>query len=331
MNSFSLILRKVLSENGSRCPECGGIVRILGHELVCSSCGLVQRCMEMNEIQLDESTDDHHFLGYSPGLVDGLGSEIQRRAGVVKDGKGRLIPYDREGLYLRLGDASNNIHTKSQGSDLRIIRLIWGASKLLNIPDSVASATTHLYRKSVRKIRRGNVRYAALAACCLIYVCRGLNDLAPISVRDVLEAFARRGVKLRTRDILKAGFLIESDRPIRRGEDYLYPILDRLVSLIDEKALRRCGFEDRFLLLQTLLSLSSNLLKNVGPDVRRGRNPLLLASAAIYASSKSLSPQSTKSLISQRIVALASGAVEYSVRETYESLKPYCMSRANLA
>jgi len=327
MSSFGLILGKVLGENDSRCSECGGIVRILGHEFVCSSCGLVQRCMGMTEIQLGgESMDDHHFLGSSPGLIDGLGSEIQRRSGTLKDGKGRLIPYDREGLYLRLGGASTSIHLKSQGSDLRIIRLIWGVTKLLNIPDSVALATTHLYRKSVKNVSRVNVRYAALAACCLIYVTRMLNDLTPISLRDVLGAFARRGVKLRTRDILKAGFLIESDRPIRKGEDYLYPILDRLVSLIDEKSLRRCGFEDRFLLLQRLLSLSSNLLKSIGPDVRRGRNPLLLASAAIYASSKSLSPQSTKSLISQRMVALASGAVEYSVRETYESLKPYCMN-----
>jgi len=329
MSNFSLILRKALSENGSRCPECGGIVRALGHEFVCSSCGLVQSCMEMTEVKLDgERLDDHHFVGYSPGIIDGLGSEIIRQAGALRDGKGKLIPYDREGLYMRLGDATYNIHVKSQGSDLRIVRLIWDASKLLNIPDSVALATAYLYRKSVRKIRRGYVRYAALAACCLIYVTR-LNDFTPISVRDVLEAFARRGVKLRTRDILKAGFLIESDRPIRKGEDYLYPILDRLVALIDEKALRRCGIEDRFLLLQRLLSLSSNLLKLVGPEVRRGRNPLLLASAAIYASSKSLSRQSTKSLISQRLVALASGAVEYSVRETYESLKPYCMNDVN--
>jgi len=330
MSSFSLILRKALSENGSRCPECGGIVRILGHELVCSSCGLVQSCMEMTEVQLDgERIDDHHFMGFSPGIVDGLGSEILRKAGTLRDGKGKLIPYDREGLYLRLGDASSNMHIKSQGSDLRIVRLIWDVSKILNIPGSVTLATVYLYRKSVRKIRRGYVRYAALAACCLIYVTRGLNDLTPISVRDVLEAFARRGVKLRTRDILKAGFLIESDRPIRKGEDYLYPILDRLVALIDDEALRRYGFVDRFLLLQRLLSLSSNLLKSVGPEVRRGRNPLLLASAAIYASSRSLSPQSTKSLISQRLVALASGAVEYSVRETYESLKPYCMNGVN--
>lgn len=298
----------------------------MGHELVCSSCGLVQRWFEMSELKFSYENDDHHSLGYSPGLVDGLGSEIQMDAGTPKDGRGQLIPFDREGLYQRLGYASANLRIRSLGSDTRIVQLMWRVSRLLDLPDSVASSAVHLYRSSAMKIRRRNVRRAALGACCLIYVTRGVGDLTPVSVHDVLEAFARRGARLRTREILRAGFLIESDRPVRRGEDYLYPILDRLVSLIDERALRRCGYEDRFLLLQKLLSISRALLKAIGPEVRRGRNPLLVASAVIYASSKLLFPQSTKSLISQRVVALASGAVEYSVRETYESLKQYCLN-----
>jgi len=326
MSDSSFISEKIFRERGSRCAECGGALRILGHELVCSSCGLVQHCLEMSELQFNGENDDHHSLGYSPGLIDSLGSEIQMDAGTRKDGSGKLIPFDREDIYQRLEDASANLRIRSLGSDTRTIQLMWRVSKLLDLPDSVASSAVHLYRSSAMKIKRGQIRRAALAVCCLIYATRWLGDLAPISVRDILEAFARRGVRLRTREILRAGFLIESDRPVRRGEDYLYSILDRLVSLIDERALRRYGCDDRFLLLQKLLSMSRALLKAIGPEVRRGRNPLLVASAVIYASSKLLCPQSTKSIISQRVVAQASGAVEYSVRETYESLKPYCLN-----
>jgi transcription initiation factor TFIIIB Brf1 subunit/transcription initiation factor TFIIB len=327
MGDFSFISATRLRESGTRCAECGGNLLVMGHELVCSSCGLVQRCFEISELYFSYEGDGHHCLGYSPGLLDGLGSEIQMDEGNPKDGRGQLIPFDREGLYQRLGDASAHLRIRSLGSDTRTVQLMWRVSRLLNLPRSATSSAVHLYRGSATKIRRGNVRRAALAACCLIYANRRAGDLMPLSVHEVLEAFARGGTRLRTREILRAGFLIESGRPIRKGEDYLYPILDRLVSLIDERALRRCGYEDRFHLLQRLLSIARALLKAIGPEVRRGRNPLLVASAAIYASSKLLCPPSTKSLISQRVVALASGTGEFSVRETYESLKHhFCLN-----
>jgi transcription initiation factor TFIIIB Brf1 subunit/transcription initiation factor TFIIB len=307
----------------TRCIECGGSLRIFGHELVCSSCGLVNRSLDYAELgQGNEESEYPHLLGHPPGLISGLGSEI-RLYGGQRDGKRRQISPSAEALCLRLGNAAAGLRLRTRSSEARNIKLMWQVSKSLGVPQPVAEAAVLLYRRSAGKFDRGHVRHAALAACCLIYIMRNLPGPTPSSVNQVLKAFSDRGARLRTRDILRAGFVIESKRPIRRSEDYLYPILDRVTSLIDERTLQKCGSSDRFQLLQRLLSLSRVFLADLGPEVRKGRNPFLVASAVIYASAKLLCPSSPKSPISQRVIAQASGAIEYSVRETYEGLRQF--------
>ncbi|MGQ9513523.1 MAG: hypothetical protein ACUVTL_00475 [Thermoproteota archaeon] len=289
--------------------------------MVCSNCGLVQQTSEILEVPSIAVMDDLHYVGYNPGFVCGLGSEIPMVKGVFRDGRGRSILPHHEIIYLRLRKASSEIRSRLGSSELRTARLMWQVSELLHLPKPVTESAILMYRRSMPRIQGSCVRHAALAACCLIYTAREFSNITTLSMKEALKAFARKGVKLKARDILKAGFLIKSDLIICRSEDYLYRILDRLVSLLDKRTIMKCGFEDRFKLLQKLYSISKNLLSNIGPEVRRGRNPLLLASAVVYASTRLLSPFTIKSPISQRIVALASGTVEYSLRETYESLK----------
>jgi len=318
---------KVISEEDSLdgiqlCKECGGKVIVLSHELVCSSCGLVQSCIDVLEVPPNGVfTEGSRFIGYSPSFVGGPGSEILNDGIALKDGKSQVILPQREEFYLRLRNSASKMRSRSGSSELRTSRLIWSVSELLHLPKPVTESAVLAYRRSAPKISGSGIRHAALAACCLIYVAREFSNATTLSMKEVLKAFARRGVELRTRDILKAGFLVESGRAICKSEDYLYRILDRLVSSLDNRILRRCGCEDRFQLLQKLFFLSKKLLEGIGPDARGGRNPILLASAVVYASTRLLSPTSVKSPISQRIVALASGTLEYSVRETYEDIK----------
>ncbi|MBO3802518.1 MAG: hypothetical protein JTT11_01370 [Candidatus Brockarchaeota archaeon] len=293
-------------------------MRVLGHELVCSSCGLVQRNLDVFELPSGAVEGGPRFCGYSPGFAGGPRSKIPRGWFELKDGKGRSIPPHLGGFYSRLGKADSN--TRSGSSERRTSRLVWRVSEQLNLPKPVAESAILAYRRSAPKVNGSGITHAALAACCLIYAARGLPR-ASFSAKEVMEAFARRGVRLRARDVLRAGFLLESGRTVCRSEDYLYRILDKLVCSLDERTLKRCGCEDRFKLLQKLFSSSKKMLEGLGPEARRGRNPLLLASAVVYASTRLLSPSSAKSPISQRIVAIASETMEYSVREAYEGLK----------
>jgi transcription initiation factor TFIIIB Brf1 subunit/transcription initiation factor TFIIB len=115
---------------------------------------------------------------------------------------------------------------------------------------------------------------------------------------------------------------------IRRSEEYLNRLISTVVtqpeiqSRINESRISveeyECGIH----------SAALSMLKELDSSIRGGRNPFILAVSSIYAADRKVSEsRGIKPILTQRILARATGTAEYSLRDHFCSLlKKKCNS-----
>jgi len=285
------------------CDECATALIILEQYLVCPSCGLVhdQACQVRTPL---------------PGFKQRLGSLIARTNAPAHQGMRHNEALHAK--YRKLGDLQESIY---RGYYLDLFRLTSDLQKIVEdllLPGAVVESTMNLFHEITSKVRNPYNNYALLLAICFIKVTREMGNAAPVKIIEVADAFEERGYKFSPRVLAKTLYYASNIMPVKKFrscEEYVGKVLRKLEGSVFLRV-RADAIElnmDDY--LSELEHLSRDLLVNVPPVKRGGKNPFLLAASSVYASSTRLSKErGIENLFTKTEFSKEVGIAEYTLR-----------------
>jgi transcription initiation factor TFIIIB Brf1 subunit/transcription initiation factor TFIIB len=216
--------------------------------------------------------------------------------------------------------------TERRETDYNALRVLNRVSALLRLSENVRNRAAYYYRKVTSSKLCADVSNKLITvSTCLFMAVREFKDCAPITIQELAGIFKSLGHRVSVRSIVrelpKLHGKLGTNVHVRRSEEYLNRIVSSVVSQPEvQSRLKEYDMnseEYRFNILFTAISI----LKGLSISSRGGRNPFILAVSAVYAADRKLSAaRKTKPTLTQRILAKATGAAEYSVRDHFCSL-----------
>ncbi len=320
--------------NQNVCPECSGFLVTTEYNIVCAACGLeVSRiisdptyCIESENRQGNYYT----FPGTRAYLADGLGTDIDRyKTNRFRDFRGRILSEKKQNKFKRLriihqrvgrfGERERNFHA---------LCLINRISALLNLPKNVRNRAGYYYKKiskiirkndKEKKRRRNSVK---IAAFCILAAVKEDPNIIPIRLVEILRCFKKTGYNIKGSDLTELRLYPEITKIIkikaRKSEDYIDRIID--LTLASKKVQNQVEKKkiDTFEYKQALLSVCKKILEKTPAQKRGGRDPYIMAAAAVYAADKYISKiHQAGAILTQRLLAEITDVAEYSIREHY--------------
>ncbi len=326
-----------LLDHSGKCAECDGEIVFENGEYVCSTCGLVvlpglaQSECRTNSFSI-ESLSNGERSHSSPGkrlhIIDSLGSYIDyHNKGYFYDSQGEPLSSNRQALFRRLKYHYDlKSRTENKETDYNALRVLNRVSVLLRLSENVRNRAAYYYRKitsSKTSADTGN-RLITVSACLFIAI-REFKDCAPITIQELAEIFRGLGHRASVRSIVRELPKLQSrlgiNVHVRRSEEYLNRIVSSVVAQPEvQHRLRETDMdteEYRF----SASSIALSILKGLSQSARGGRNPFILAVSAVYAADRRLSEtKRMKPVLTQKILAKATGTAEYSLRDHFCSL-----------
>lgn len=317
------------------CPECRGRILTLNFERTCGHCGLV-----VNEIfgessyMINEQDRKNNLyqqsvaLGVKMDFIGGLGTFIDyEKSMYLKDRFGRLLPPNVQKNFKRLKKTYEPYsRIKNHETEYRIFNVLSKISLFLNLNKNISKIAAYHYRKILKK--EGKViNNIALIAFCIFHAVRQENHNAPISIKEISEAFYNYGHRASPRLILRAGLRykhhLAKDFKPHKSEDYIIRLIANIINHKDlEDRLINKGSEwtkEEFQM--KLATKCQEILKILTFEIRRGRNPFILAGATIYLADKLLAKEfGQKAILTQKIISEGTKIAEYSIRDHYVNL-----------
>jgi len=321
---------------GTCCPECGGEVVLASNMIyVCSRCGLEQHPLYLpprhhrGESDSKQRTPSQgHATRFSFNFVDGEGSFIDyKRSSFFYGGRKRTpLPAEKQSLYRRLKFRySFSTRVKGHSRDYNALNFLLTVSGRLQVTRIVRERAAYLYTKTVRVLdERGekvnNARI--LMAACLYLAIQEKN--APVTLREFLRVLEEIGYGLKAKKILKTTPTVKQICGVRtrvkRAEDYL----PRLFSTIRNNEHVHALLEARRLELDEymnrLLRATLDVLKRLNQYQRGGKNPYILATAAIYYAGKQINKNKKGTILTQKLLSKILELPEWTIRENYLKL-----------
>jgi transcription initiation factor TFIIIB Brf1 subunit/transcription initiation factor TFIIB len=307
-----------------KCIECGGVVVVSPFgEYVCTGCGLVSASALDKDAafgSLHPSEKSHVSPGKRLHIVDGLGSDIgyktQHR---FRDAQGTVLSYKMQLLFKRLVMVNMKVRTSVREGDFNALRLLNHVTVVLTLNSVVRDRAAYYYQKATGDAEVKN-RVITVAACLLI-AAREFEGLAPVTLQELAQVFRERGHKVSPRYIVRE--LPELQRRlglgvrVRKSEDYVSKIVSDVVAQPEiQRKLREADLEDG----EYSASVSSFALSILRALTHRGgRNPYVLAAAAVYAADRQLCAETrgVRPILTEKLVSRAARTPEYSIREHY--------------
>jgi len=294
-----------------------------GKEVVCSNCGLVQRCDYVEDGGTDGDLARLLGTGVEQHLrhVDYLGSFIgYRESRCFRDGSRRALAPPLQDRFLHLKRVYNKGKSYGSYAHVRTLRSLIEVADGLSVCEDVKTQALYLYKKVLRKgFRHSGISTISMAVFCLLQANRS-NGGRLVALNDIVEAFRARGHKIAPFDLMDAGLVYRqllSEKPkILRSED----LMARAVGLItaDREVISASStIKDGATKFQEdLLTRGYELLGRLRSIHRGGRKPLITAIAAIYAADRLLAKEERrKPVLTQQRLAKIAGISEYSIRE----------------
>jgi transcription initiation factor TFIIIB Brf1 subunit/transcription initiation factor TFIIB len=190
----------------------------------------------------------------------------------------------------------------------------------------VRNRAAYYYRKiTSSKISADTSNRLITVSACLFIAIREFKDCAPVTIQELAEIFRGLGHRASVRSIVRELPKLQSrlgiNVHVRRSEEYLNRIVSSVVAQPEvQHRLRETDMgteEYRF----SASSIALSILKGLSQSARGGRNPFILAVSAVYAADRRLSEtKRVKPILTQRILAKATGTAEYSLRDHFCSL-----------
>ena len=314
-----------------------------GFERTCKACGLVEGEIldETSYVIRDSDVHDprgsqYVALGNKTNFVGGLGSFIDyQKSRCLRDGKGRQLPASKQVLFRRLKkNYAKFTRIKDHETEYRIFQTLNKVSMLLDVGDSITENAAYLFRK-ILKAESSVINHVSLIAFCLFYAIRKSSHHAPITIKEIAEAFRKYGHRVNARLILRDGMeykhhFVKKSTP-KRSEDYLARLLSNVIQHEElDKRLRYKGLSWSMKQYQNYLTRTCwKIMRNLSTWKRGGRSPFILTGAVIYLADRILAKKcGHKAILTQKMVSEATGIAEYSIRDHYVNLlKPFFLKK----
>ena len=326
-----------------KCSECGGSVMTNSFEITCKDCGLVldkvykESSYIFNNINTKSNLNRQYVaLGERTDYIGGLGTFIDyEKSKYLKDKTGKLLPPDEQKLYRRLKkNYSQFLRIKNHETEYRIFNILNKISIYLNLNKNIRNNAAYYYKKIIKN-EESVINNISLIAFCIFYSVRKEYHNAPITINEISNAFQSFGHRVNPRLILRDGIRyknhLNNDTIPHSSEDYLNRLIDNIINHKDlEMRLEKKGSvwskEDYKC---KLTSKCRSILASLNKWERGGRNPFILTGAIIYLADKLISKEfNQKTVLTQKLISLATNIAEYSIRDHYVNLlKPIFIQR----
>jgi len=328
-----------------KCSECGGPVITNSFEITCKDCGLVLDNVYKDSSYIFNNNNNgsnlnkqYVAIGERTDYIGGLGTFIDyENSKNLKDKTGKLLPPDEQKLFRRLKkNYSQFLRIKNHETEYRIFNILNKISVYLNLNKNIRNNAAYYYKKIIKNEDRV-INNISLIAFCIFYSVRKEYHNAPITINEISIAFQNYGHRVNPRLILRDGIRykkhLNNDTIPHSSEDYLNRLIDNIINQKDLKMrLEKKGCvwskEDY---KYKLTSKCRSILASLNKWDRGGRNPFILTGAIIYLADKLLSKEfNQKTVLTQKLISLATNIAEYSIRDHYVNLlKPIFIQKEN--
>ncbi len=318
-----------------KCSECGGPVITNSFEITCKDCGLV-----LDNLYKDSSYIFNNFnnksnlsrqyvaLGERTDYIGGLGTFIDyENSKNLKDKTGKLLPPDEQKLYRRLKkNYSQFLRIKNHETEYRIFNILNKISVYLNLNKNIRNNAAYYYKKIIKNEERV-INNISLIAFCIFYSVRKEYHNAPITINEISNAFQNFGHRVNPRLILRDGIRyknhLNNDTIPHSSEDYLNRLIDNIINqkVFEMRLEKKESVWSKEDYKCKLTSKCRLILASLNKWDRGGRNPFILTGAIIYLADKLLSKEfNQKTVLTQKLISLATNIAEYSIRDHYVNL-----------
>lgn len=176
----------------SQCPECGGVIKETGGELVCLSCGLVTGSSDPDrgsDAQVFEASESRRLRAQAPSIQSplGLGTTFKPLENYSADARGRgPSPAEIETRFRR-----KRLQQRALGNDSKIRNLgiatpmISGFCDRLGLPYGIFDRSVALYRRALKKELVRGRSIDGVASACIYAACR-MGGI-PVDLNRIVE------------------------------------------------------------------------------------------------------------------------------------------------
>ncbi len=335
-----MVTDKINNNENESCPECGGNLIHNSFEKICTKCGLVIDIFfkessfvstENNKNNERTLSKQYIALGERIDFIGGLGSYIDYENSMfLKDKAGRLLRPNEQKLFRRLKKNYDQLlRLKNHETEYRIFNILNKISSYLNLNKNIRDNAAYYYRKIIKNEVKV-VNNISLIGFCIFYAARKEYHNAPITIKEISEAFQNYGHRVNPRLILRDGIEykhhIKDENFPHKSEDYLMRLINQVINHkdLEERLKKKYVLWSKREFQNKLTIQSREILKKLPMKQRGGRNPFILTGGIIYLADKLLAKKFfQKPVLAQWIISEATNIAEYSIRDHYVNvLKP---------
>ena len=318
-----------------KCSECGGSIMTSSFEITCKDCGLVldnlykESSYIFNNVNTKNNLNKQYVaLGERTDYIGGLGTFIDyENSKYLKDKTGKLLPPNEQKLYRRLKkNYSQFLRIKNHETEYRIFNILNKISIYLNLNKNIRNNAAYYYKKIIKNEERV-INNISLIAFCIFYSVRKEYHNAPITINEISNAFQSFGHRVNPRLILRDGIRykdhLNNDAIPHSSEDYLNRLIDNIISHkgLEIRLAKKGSAWSKEDYKRKLTNKCRSILASLNKWERGGRNPFILTGAIIYLADKLLSKEfNQKTILTQKLISLATNIAEYSIRDHYVNL-----------
>jgi transcription initiation factor TFIIIB Brf1 subunit/transcription initiation factor TFIIB len=317
------------------CPECGGSTINTSYEMICQECGLVldkifkESTYTFNNRDIKGNLSKQFVaIGNRSDFVGGLGTFIDfENSKYLKDKFGKLLPPQEQKLFRRLKkNYSQFLRIKNHETEYRIFNILSKISIYLNLNKNIRNNAAYYYKKIIKHEQK-IINNISLIAFCIFYAARKENHNAPITINEISQAFQNFGHRVNPRLILRDGvrykkYLSKKSKP-HQSEDYLIRLISDIINQenLNQRLIKKNISWTKEEFQNRLTQKCSQILSELTPWHRGGRNPFILTGAVIYLADKLLAQENyQKPILTQKLISDATDIAEYSIRDHYVNL-----------
>ena len=331
------------NDNSAICSDCGGELILTKSGYTCSKCGIVHEnhytndnfFLNHNEKYDVKSSKQFVALGKQLDNVSDLGSFIDfYNTGYFFDAKNMPLSSEKQKLFLRLKYTRDFRARLDQNETYyRIVKILKDVSNSLNFLADVRKRAVYLYNKMIKgvpKTKNKVPNHVSLIATALFLASREYSSYAPVTIQEICSAFQELGHRVKCKMIIRDMLEFRKHMDLKRINHESKDYLERLSNNVYYDELCCARFKKKKLpgemklYVQDLKLYSLKILDFIPKPLKNSRNPFILAGAAIYGADWILAwKNKTKRVLTQRLLANATGIAEYSIRDHYCSvIKP---------
>lgn len=330
-------------DNILKCKFCGGNVLLIKSSYTCSSCGTVLSenfatdgfLLNQNDRYENKTAKQFVAIGKQLDNVSHLGSYIDfYKSGYFYDNNNMPLSPDKQKLFYRL-KFTRDFRSRLDDNETyyRIVKIMKDVSNNLNFVPDIRKRSVYIYNKIIKAATAASRKipnHVSLIATALFLASREYSAHAPVTIQEICLAFQDLGhrvnCKMIIRDILHFKQYVDLKRIKHDSKDYLERLTNNIYhdEGFNARFKRKMGHKDIKSYIQNLKVYSIKILDLIPKNIKNARNPFILAGAAIYgADFITACKYKTKRILTQKVLADATGIAEYSIRDHYCSVIKY--------